>query len=269
MGRKNHHKNIDIVEVMDFVMEVASVMILNGAEIFRIEETITHICNHYDVKEANAFVMSNGVFISAKINDKESYSGVKHIPLTNSHLGVITAINDLSRNICFGQTSLGEAKETLSIIKKMPMKPKWFRMLAAGYGSAGFCYLMGASFLDTCLVFVIAMLLYIFILFCEKHQLSKVIENTVGGGIACGICVVLYGITGNVLDFDLNKVIIGSILPMFPGLVFVNSVRDVANSDILSGIIKMTNALLVFVYVAIGVGVVLSASASILGIGGL
>lgn len=267
MGAKGHHKDLEVVEIMDFVMDVARLMIQNGAEIFRVEETIEHICNHYDVEDSSAFVMSNGIFMSAKVNGKETYSNIKHIPLSAAHLGIISALNDLSRNICFGTMSLEEAKIELEEIKKIPVKPRWFRTLAAGYGSAGFCYLMGASLIDTFLAFVIAMLLFVFILFCEKYQISRVIENTVGGVIACSICVCLYFVAGEALHFDLNKVIIGSILPMFPGLPFVNAVRDVANSDILSGLIKLTNALLVFVYVAIGVGVVLSVTASITGMG--
>ena len=55
----------------------------------------------------------------------------------------------------------------------------------------------------------------------------------------------------------IDKLIIGSILPLVPGLAFVNSIRDIANSDFISGIVRIVDALLVFVYIAIGVGFVL------------
>lgn len=267
MGAKGTHKNLDVIGVMDLVVDMSQLMIRNGAEIFRVEETIQHISKHYEVEDVNAFVMSNGIFISAKIDETRGYSKVKHIPLSSSHLGIVTALNDLSRNICFGKISLEEAKAELEEIKKIPATPRWFRTVAAGFGSAGFCYLLGATLVDTSITCIIAMIIFAFIIFCEKHQLSRVIQNTMGGAIACAICVCLYALVGDTMVFSLDKVIIGSILPMVPGLPFVNAVRDVANNDILSGLIKLTNALLVFVYVAIGVGVVLSLSTNIVGMG--
>ena len=55
----------------------------------------------------------------------------------------------------------------------------------------------------------------------------------------------------------LDGMISGSIMPLVPGVAFVNAIRDIADSDFLSGTVKMIDALLVFVYIAIGVGVTL------------
>ena len=59
-------------------------------------------------------------------------------------------------------------------------------------------------------------------------------------------------------EVTLDKMIIGCILPMIPGVAFVNAIRDIADSDFISGLVKLLDALLVFVYIAIGVGFVLS-----------
>ena len=55
----------------------------------------------------------------------------------------------------------------------------------------------------------------------------------------------------------LEGMIIGSIMPLVPGVAFTNAIRDIADSDFLSGTVRMIDALLVFVYIAIGVGAVL------------
>lgn len=59
--------------------------------------------------------------------------------------------------------------------------------------------------------------------------------------------------------------IIGSIMPLIPGVAFVNAIRDIADSDFLSGTVRMIDALLVFVYIAIGVGITLSIYNNMLG----
>ena len=56
----------------------------------------------------------------------------------------------------------------------------------------------------------------------------------------------------------LEGMISGAIMPLVPGMAFVNAIRDIADSDFLSGTVRMIDALLVFVYIAIGVGITLS-----------
>ena len=43
-------------EVLETAMEAGHILLENGAEIFRVEETIDRICRHYGVDYANAFV---------------------------------------------------------------------------------------------------------------------------------------------------------------------------------------------------------------------
>ena len=50
--------------------------------------------------------------------------------------------------------------------------------------------------------------------------------------------------------------IIGTILPLVPGIAFTNGIRDLADGDYISGAVRLLDAMLVFVCVAIGVGVV-------------
>ena len=53
--------------------------------------------------------------------------------------------------------------------------------------------------------------------------------------------------------------IIGSIMPLIPGVGFVVSIRDIVNGDYLSGFIRLLDALLVFFCIALGVALTLAA----------
>lgn len=50
------------------------------------------------------------------------FAKVKHIPLSGTHLGIVTAVNDLSREVTARRISLDEAIEKLKEIEKMPPK---------------------------------------------------------------------------------------------------------------------------------------------------
>ena len=234
-------------------------MLRNGAEIFRVEETIEHICKRFGVEAVDSFVLSNGIFLTAYSKGKENFAKVKHVPMAGIHLGIVTEVNDLSREISAGRVGIDEAFRRLEEIEKLPPKKSLYLVLAAGLGSGSFCYLLKANIWESLIAFVIGTLLYVLVIFAQKHTMSKIIINIVGGG---------FMIASNInfpFAVSLDKVIIGSILPLVPGVAFTNAIRDIANSDFISGTVRMIDALLVFVYIAIGVGTVLSAYNSILG----
>lgn len=251
--------------VLDLVMDMSVVLLSNGAEIFRVEETMHHICSYFKIEDVNSFVLSNGIFLTARIDGKDVFAKVKHIPLSGANLAIVTAVNDLSRQICSGNIEVKEAESKLKKIKIMPSIDSRIKIVAAGLGSASFGYLLEDSIMDCFFTVFIAMILYTFILFCEKHKLSKVILNTVGGAFVTFMAVILYSLLGESLNISIDKVIIGSILPLVPGLAFVNAIRDIANSDFISGIVRLIDSVLVFVYIAIGVGTALSMCSEIIG----
>ncbi|MBR2046746.1 MAG: threonine/serine exporter family protein, partial [Agathobacter sp.] len=65
---------------------------------------------------------------------------------------------------------------------------------------------------------------------------------------ACTILVVYTGLP--VLQ---DKIIIGAIMPLVPGITFTTSIRDFHNGDYLSGTIHLIDALLTALCVAVGI----------------
>ena len=55
----------------------------------------------------------------------------------------------------------------------------------------------------------------------------------------------------------MNFMIIGSIMPLIPGVAFINGIRDMADGDYLSGSVRLLDALLVFFCISMGVALML------------
>ncbi|MFR9064991.1 MAG: threonine/serine exporter family protein, partial [[Clostridium] scindens] len=83
--------------MVDIALEAGRILLKNGAEIFRVEETITRICHRFHVEHVDIFTLSHGIFISAENGLEEAYTKVKHVPLSAPHLGIVAEVNDLSR----------------------------------------------------------------------------------------------------------------------------------------------------------------------------
>ena len=127
----------EVKQVVDFALEAGRILLKNGGEIFRVEETITRICQHFGVEHVDIFTLSHGIFVSAENEKGEVYTRVKHIPLSGSHLGIVAEVNELSRQIAGGKVTILEAQERLVQIDRIPPSRARTQVLGAGMGEIG------------------------------------------------------------------------------------------------------------------------------------
>ena len=248
----------DECAVMEIAMQAGKLLLENGAEIFRVEETMERICRHYHVEDPSFFVLSNGIFMTSGAHSAQSggrFAHVEHIPVKGAQLDRVVAVNQLSREIEGGAYTLPEARARLDEIARMPGKRRWQQILASGVGSACFCILFGGSGLDSAASFLAGLLLYAYVLYVSAPHMSRMIGNVLGGMLASAACVLLFCLG---LGDDLSHMMIGAIIPLIPGVPFVNGIRDLADGDYISGSVRLLDAILTFVCIATGVGVVIA-----------
>ena len=111
-------------DVCDLSVRAGEILLENGAELFRVEDTIRRINRAYGIRSSRDFVLSNGIFLTAGSDDEGYYARVQHIPLSSSHLDRVAAVNQLSREITEGRHTVPEANAILDRIRQMPEKGK-------------------------------------------------------------------------------------------------------------------------------------------------
>ena len=111
-------------------MQAGHILLENGAEISRVEETIDRICRHYGVDCGEAFVLSNGIFATAGRIGEQYFAKVQHIPVSGTHLNRVAAVNQLSREIEEGKHTLAGARACLEDIRTMPGKSETMQILS-------------------------------------------------------------------------------------------------------------------------------------------
>lgn len=230
------------------------ILLASGAEIFRVEETINRIAHAYGIDSCDPFVLSSGFFLTADSNSDQNFAWVRHIPLSATRLDRVTAVNQLSREIEHGSYTPEEAYQQLQEIQQMPARRNLYQILASGVGSGCFCYLFGGDPVDCIVAFIAGLLLYVYLLCVVKGQLSKIATNISGGMFVTFIAVLIYQLG---LGHHLSEIIIGSIIPLVPGVAFTNGIRDIADQDYIAGAVRMLDALLVTFSIAMGVGLVM------------
>ena len=83
----------------------------------------------------------------------------------------------------------------------------------------------------------------------KKYKFTRLITN-----ILASLFVTLLATASTLTGLSLlpDKIIIGAIMPLVPGIAFTTSIRDIYNGDYLSGTIHLLDALITAVCVAVG-----------------
>lgn len=235
-------------DVLEVASEAGHILLENGAEISRVEDTMERISSHYGVHTGHFFVLSNGIFTTSSSN---KYANVEFIPIRGIQLSKVVEVNRLSYRIAADKVSLTQARAELDAIRDEPMKPAWEQIVGSAFGAAGFCAVFGGGFMDCAAAFVVGTLLYLFLLFISSRYLSKIVGGICNSLVATLLCLASYRLG---FGSSLSNIIIGAIMPLIPGVPFVNGVRDLADSDYIAGTTRLTDAMLGFFCIALGVG---------------
>ena len=115
---------------------------------------------------------------------------------------------------------------------------------------------------DAAAAFICGFVLQVFLNAIDSRTASKFIINLASSAVVA-VCAVLLFTVG--LGDSLDKIIIGSIIRLVPGVALTTSIRDFLNGDYLSGTIRIIDAFLVGGCIAIGVGAVVMTYISLTG----
>ncbi len=263
-------------QALQLATEAGHILLENGAEISRVEETMTRIASAYGIEDESFFVLSNGIIATG-----QHYARAEFIPIKGTQLAKVVEVNQLSRDVTAGECgnalkceSVNQTNELtnsqvntfkpmpvetlrqrIQAIRTMPGKVWWEMVLGIALGVSSFSILFGGSLVDAMATLVSGVLLGLFMTFVSPH-LSRLMGNVAGGLVGGILCILLYrlamGIEG-LPQLHLANMIIGTIIALVPGVPFTNGMRDLANEDYIAGSTRLTDAFLAFLCIALGV----------------
>jgi uncharacterized membrane protein YjjP (DUF1212 family) len=128
--------------IMDFIMAAGETLLENGAEVFRVEQTMEIMARSFHLREFHVYVLTNGIFASAGTAE---IAEVRNVPVRTTHLGRVAAVNALSREIAAGGVTLDEAECRLAEARRIPFPKGKTQLLAGMSGTACFALIFGGT----------------------------------------------------------------------------------------------------------------------------
>lgn len=203
-------------ERFELVYDIGETLLKNGAEVKRVESTITHVAQAFELENFDSYVSIHGIFLTATPYNKNVQAKVRDTPLSPTSLGRIDAINTLFRHITEGKIDPYEARKQLTIIQHQTFSSLPLKFIAYMFGSASFCYIFSGTFIDSLGAFFLGMILACYSLFIvPKLKLSQIIVYVTSSFIV-SLCAAF--MTVIFPSLNLMSVITGGIVSLLPGV---------------------------------------------------
>ncbi|MFE5323640.1 threonine/serine exporter family protein [Paenibacillus sp. NPDC056579] len=249
---ENLHKEHD--QISQICLLAGKIMLQSGGETYRVEDTMMRIAASLGFDNTHSYVTPTGIIFT--IDGKEPATRLIRIMERSTDLRKVALVNDVSRKISAGQLSVQDAYETLKQIDAdRHAYPVGTQVIAAALSSGCFLIMYQGVWQD----FIPAMLAGGFG-FCMLVFLHRLISIKFVAEFAASLLIgmITFVFVKSGFGRELDTIIIGSVMPLVPGLLITNAVRDLMAGHLVSGISKGAEALLTSFAIGSGIAFVLS-----------
>ncbi|WP_088105920.1 threonine/serine exporter family protein [Halalkalibacter urbisdiaboli] len=240
----------------DICMLAGEIMLTYGAETYRVEETLERMAKAAGFKHVHSFVTTTGIFLSFEDEDVGDVMQMIRVDDRMQDLNKVSLVNQVSREFVSGMINEEEALSQLHAIAKAPLNyPPLLLHFCSGIAGGAFSYLFGGGLADALPAFIAGFSASWCVVTLQEYMKVKFFAEFMSaflGGVVA-ICLVLLGVGEN-----LDQVIIGTLMPLVPGIPLTNAVRDLMSGDLLAGVSRGAEAIITALSIATGIALAIA-----------
>lgn len=223
------------------ILNLGEAMIGSGAEVNRVEDTLTRLGTAYGAQRMDVFVITSSIVVTMIFPDGQEVTQTRRIRKPGgTNFTRLEALNALSRECCTDPMPVEELSEKLKALENVEKRKSFIyigSMLAAGSFAVFFGGGLWEGIAATLFGALICFLQYELTPFCPNKLVFNLLCSMLVGGSIC-LCARMFP------GLQADKVMIGDIMLLIPGLAMTNSIRDVLVGDTISGIMRLIESLL-------------------------
>lgn len=245
---------MDVEEILELAVEVGYQLQIAGGEIYRVEESVSRLLRAYGIETGEVFAIPNCLIASAHTGGREVTS-MRRIPSHGTDIWKLEAMNGLCRRLCAVPLPVDRARRELETLVEGEKRYSPLALLLAHFFGAGmFTLFFGGGWQDALCAGVCGGAIWITLSLMDKLEANLLIRTMAGGGVSALLAL---GLCGLGLGQSVDLITIGALMILVPGVALTNAVRDVMVGDMVSGLSKLAEAVLIGVAIALGTGLAL------------
>jgi len=232
---------MDYSKLLQTVLDIAEEMLVAGAEVNRVEDSIERMISAYDCpfERVNVFIITTNIQTTFEDPDGNIITQIRRIKRSDTNFDRLDYLNDLSRYICEHKPGLEEMRSRYLEVMNRPQHSLFVKYLSAALVSGTFTVFFGGSFFDGFCAFVIGAIIVFLQRYLRKFNENQLALTFTTAFLSGMITIILF--SGGLAN--MNYILIGQIMLLIPGLALTNSVRDMLLGDIATGSVRLLNAL--------------------------
>ena len=222
----------------------------NGGETYRVEETITRMGRAFGLDHVESFAVPSGLFVSYRRADGDTETAVMRVHKGSTNLSRVDAVNAVSRQVEHGDLTCEEALQRLQAIERRPPAlTKPMLVLGAAVSAAGFTLMFGGGAEHAALAAAVAALVQWISWLLERFRIHALVSTLLGSLLSTLLPMAFQRMTGLGM---VDAIVAGALMPLLPGLAMTNAVQDAMRGDMISGLSHGLSAILTATLVAGG-----------------
>lgn len=243
-------KEQDEEMAVSVILDIGEVLLTAGGEVNRVEDTIRRIGGAYGFMKVDIFTITNFMVLTVHTKKEKVITQSRRITRATVDLEKVARTNALSRSICANPIPIDELKLRVHdiIINTRSYGFLW-RIFAYVLTASTFTVFFGGNWLDAIGSGLASIALFIIATICTQLRIQPIISTLVTSFLTAFIIAGLISI-GVGLSFD--KIVIGNIMLLIPGINLTTSIRDIITGDTVSGLMGICDALLKAFAIAVG-----------------
>ena len=230
-------------------MDIGEEMLISGAEIHRVEDSINRILKALGAARVDVFIITTSMIASVTTSDGRVITQTRRINSLGTDFDKLHKLNALSRGICEGKIAPEEIDAELEKIKPSKVYPLWVEFICYAFIAGAFTMFFGGDWIQAVASLIIGVITRVVLLVSDNTVKNKVFSKFAASFIATALSYLAVRI-GMVGGHD--EIIIGNIMVLIPGIGLTNSLRDLFTGDSITGILRCLEALLIALAIAAG-----------------
>lgn len=237
--------------VLELAVDVGYQIQLAGGEIYRVEESVSRLLRAYGVETGEVFAIPNCLIVSAHAHGTVVTS-VRRIPDHGTDIWKLEAMNSLCRRLCAIPLPVDTARRELErLLAEEKHYPVAVNLLAHCFGAGIFALFFKGTWQDALCAGVCGGAIGLCLLLMNYLGANLLIKTMAASGVS-GLLAL--GLVAAGLGQSVDLITIGALMILVPGVALTNAVRDVMVGDMVSGLSKLAEAVLIAVAMALGTG---------------
>ena len=239
----------DLQKALKLSVMLGAALMENGAEIYRVEESILFLLRAYGAKRIDVYALPNIIIVTIETSDEISYTKTRRIHHRSVDFERLIRLNDFSRKLSSNPIPPQEGIDALTTYCKGCGYSPPVIWLSYGLAAASFSMMSGGTFADAAVSILCVFMARVVSVPLELRHANDFFTTMIATYIQL---VVAFVFSTYFSELHMNNIIVGTLMMLFPGRGFMTAVRDVIAKDLSAGLIEAIEAIVIAVAIAIG-----------------